>query len=90
MNEQALGVNSFNYSNTWGISSEGNVYRMGGSTCSFLAEKCIVNMTYDADIKEFTLICEEKNINLQCTVYGKKIFPYFYLWQVGNKLTLKI
>jgi len=84
------GIEYFNYGNTWGISSEGNVYRMGSPTTSFLSEKAIVKMSYNAGTKEFTLKCDEKNINLTTQVTGTKIYPYLYLWQVGNSLTVRI
>jgi len=37
-------VSNLSYGSTWGLSSEGNVYRMGTTACLKLSEKSVVMM----------------------------------------------
>jgi len=79
---------NFSYTNCWGFSSYGNIYRMTGTGQNVkLVTGDVYEMEYNTNTTEFRLEVVNK-VKLSAFVTSKKLKPFAYVWTVNDSLTL--
>ncbi len=83
---------SFSYYNTWGLSSESQIYKLQPTHGLLkIKEGDILKLSYDADSGLFQIKVKDKIFKCQKIDSEKfQVYPYLYLHKVGNKATLTV
>lgn len=82
-------LEQYNFRNCWGMSTEGDVFRLEGKG-DMLENGDVIECEYNADSRDYTMKCPAKNIDIKGACTAVNPYPFVCVYYKGNKIRAEV